>query len=154
MPPTPTTGGLRARRSAATVVAVVTAAVLALAGPVVTVPTAAAEAPTRGPPTWRVYAFTSPDVAPSTFRVTLVRRASGDPVRGATVRFLATRRTGGQVRARVVTGSRGVARWSLPVPSRRLRYVEATYYAPGVTDTYLRLGFCRRPAGWRECGAG
>ncbi|WP_134765780.1 hypothetical protein [Nocardioides sp. 1609] len=117
-------------------------------------PVSSAAAQQPGPPTWRVYAFSSADVTASSYQVRLVRRASRDAVRGATVRFQATRRTGGRLSARVVTDARGVARWRLPVPSRRLRYLEATYYAPGETETYLQLGLCRRPAGWRECGAG
>ncbi|WP_193611675.1 hypothetical protein [Nocardioides lijunqiniae] len=83
-----------------------------------------------------------------------MRRASGTPVAKAVVRFSGTRNDGTRHRARVSTNARGVARWALPVPSKRFRYLEAKYYAPGEKRTYLQLGFCRGRSGWQECGAG
>ncbi|WP_137294988.1 Ig-like domain-containing protein [Nocardioides dongxiaopingii] len=106
------------------------------------------------PPTYEVYAFKAPAIAAAGFRVRLVRRASGAPVSGAVVRFTGVLAGGGNYRDRVTTNANGVARWALPVPSRRFRYLEAKFYARGETRTYLQLGFCRDRGRWNECGAG
>ncbi len=125
-----------------------------LAGSTTAASAASSSAPSAMAPTWKTYAFASPGPRRTTLKVRLVRRASGTPVAKAVVRFSGTRNDGTRHRARVSTNARGVARWALPVPSRRFRYLEAKYYAPGDKRTYLQLGFCRGRSGWQECGAG
>lgn len=105
-------------------------------------------------PVFERFALRSPRVERSAFRVVLVRRGSGERVRGATVRFEGTS-AGRTFRAAGDTNARGVARWALPRRSARFRYLEATFRPRPSDTTSVQLGLCRRDGGgWRECGSG
>lgn len=143
------------RRSPLTAYLVLPVLLIALVASTTTSATAASPVESAGDqPTFEVYAFKAPTITATAFRVKLVRRASGNPVDGSVVRFRGVRQDGGNHSKRVTTTARGFARWKLPVPSRRLRYLEAKFYARGETRTYLQLGFCRDRGRWTECGAG
>lgn len=124
-------------------------------------PSSAAPAPTAEPgptaaggtPVFERFALRSPRVERSAFSVVLVRRGSGERVRGATVRFRGTSE-GRTFRAARDTTARGVARWALPRRSGRFTYLEARFRPRPSDTTYVSLGLCKQDGRWRECGAG